>query len=26
VTFADGHVEAETPEFGADANNNRASQ
>jgi prepilin-type N-terminal cleavage/methylation domain-containing protein/prepilin-type processing-associated H-X9-DG protein len=26
VTFADGHVEAETPEFGADANNNLASQ
>jgi prepilin-type N-terminal cleavage/methylation domain-containing protein/prepilin-type processing-associated H-X9-DG protein len=26
VTFADSHVEAETPEFGADANNNLASQ
>ncbi len=26
VTFADGHVEAVTPDFGADANNNLSSQ
>jgi prepilin-type N-terminal cleavage/methylation domain-containing protein/prepilin-type processing-associated H-X9-DG protein len=26
VTFADGHVEAVTPEFGADANNNLSGQ